>query len=141
MDVEKMKLKILEAISGDLHKHIDRVFEELATKKKIEYRIEDVIDYYLKDTEKTLSLENSSRKSVEAKRDIAFIFYCLSCPFYYNHGIDETICKKKRKESLSVLKISLSKYTSYIVNAKHFYKFYADYRLMIDAAVQYIQKK
>ena len=141
MDVEKMKLKILEAVSGDLHKHIDRLYEELAEKKKIEYKLQDIIDHYLGETNKSLLLSRLTRQAVEAKRDIAFIFYCLSCPFYYHNGIDELIGREKRIETINSLNIPMHKYGTYIRSAKHYYKVYADYRIMIDAAVEYIQKK
>jgi len=141
MEVEKMKLKILKAISGDLHMHIDRVFNDLSEKKKIEYNLQDVIDYYLKETNKALILSGLTRQSVETKRDIAFIFYCLSCPFYYHNSVDELIGRSKRIETIKKLKIPSQKYGTYIRSAKHFYKLYSDYRIMIDAAVEYIQKK
>src|SRR5690606_20186015 len=113
MEADKMKLKVLAAISSDLAKHIETVFNELSKKREINYCIEDVIRYYLDKQEKPEYVIVSSKGTaevVESKRDIAFIYYCLSCPFFYELGINEQLDRAK----LTALSEAINVKRSYI---------------------------
>ncbi|WP_160067533.1 hypothetical protein [Sphingobacterium bovisgrunnientis] len=143
MVAEKMKLKILEAISWDLAKHVDTVFNDLLQKDgNTDFSINDIIEDYLKERDKPIDLLESNVKIpgiVEIKRDIAFIYYCLCCPFYYSLGVDQRLTKEQTKILLNALKIHPKKY---ITSAKHYYRIYSDYRDMINSFVlKYIKKE
>jgi len=145
MVAEKMKLKILEAISEDLAKHIDSEFSRLTKQREVDYDLDAIIEKYLNYQGKPLNLINSNRKTkdvVDAKRDIAFIYYCLSCPFYFSIGVDERLSKEKTKLAVSKLNISRAKFPGYLISAKHYYRVYAQYREIINEFISsYIKKE
>lgn len=145
MVTEKMKLRILEAISEDLAKHVDSVFQRLIHQRDHDYSLEEITKSYLLAKGKPAHLVDYSLKTsevVDVKRDIAFIYYCLSCPFYYSLGVDERLSKTRIRNAVSTLNISRAKFPSYIMSAKHFYRIYPDYRKMInDFVEEYIKKE
>lgn len=137
---EKMKLKILEKLSKDLSVHIEEVFNELLSQQKTEYHLQDVIDYYLSDQDKEkglIKMSNKTSEVVNTKRDIAFIYYCLSCPFYRELGVIANLQKQRREVISAELNLSRKNIQEYIISAKHQYRFYSNYREMIDRNLHY----
>lgn len=135
---EKMKLKILEKISKDLYVHIEQVFDNLVLQQKTEYDLKDVIDHYLLSQNKERGLIFLNKKTsevVETKRDIVFIYYCLTCPFYRELGVEAYLTKVDRQKLLEGLKISRKNIQEYLTSAKHHYRFYSDYRNIIDSNI------
>ena len=132
---EKMKLKILEKISKDLSVHIEQVFTELLNQQKTDYPLQDVIDHYLSDQDKDnglIKMSNKTSEVVNTKRDISFIYYCLSCPFYRELGVKSNLSKEKREQLCSALGITRWNLHNYLLSAKHQYRFYSDYRDFIE---------
>ncbi len=132
---EKMKLKILEKISKDLSVHIEQVFTELLNQQKTDYQLQDVIAFYLSDQKKDkglIKMNNKTSEVVNTKRDIAFIYYCLSCPFYRELGVKANLPKEKRETLSIALNLSRKNIQEYIISAKHQFRFYSDYREMIE---------
>lgn len=144
MVAEKMKLRILEVISVDLANHVNTVFDNLIKQKDDSFSLDDIIDNYLSHYDKSRDLINSNLKTsevIEIKRDIAFIYYCLACPFFYTLGVDERLDKIKTEISVNKLNISRARFPTYIMSAKHYYRIYNDYREKIDLFVTgYIKK-
>lgn len=144
MVAEKMKLQILKTISTDLYNHVDSVFNTLMEKRNVELILSDIIEDYLNAQNKShdlLGLKSPTRAAIEVKRDISFIYYCISCPFYYNLGVDERLSSEQIASLYEALNIPKLKLPTYIASAKHYYKFYSDYRDMIDSFVKnYIKK-
>ncbi len=140
---EKMKLKILAAISSDLAKHIDAIFSELSEQKSREYSIDKVIEIYLSVEDKDADLVKSVRSSeevVKVKREISFIFYLLKCPFYTVYSINEYMTKEDMRQILTALNINKWQFKNYIQSAKHHYRFYKEFRIIIDRNIEYNQK-
>jgi len=145
MVAAKIKLKILETISADLAKHVDNVYSDLVNKQNnLNFSIHDLINDYLADRGKSIEIlsKRNVAEAVEAKRDIAFIYYCLSCPFYFSLGVNQRLSWNQTKIAYTTLNIDSRKFYTYLSSAKHYYRIYSDYRDMINSYVlKYIKKE
>ncbi len=139
MVVDTMKLRILEHLSKELKKHVDEVFDEISS-MKTDYCILEVSNHYLKTIGKPLNFFDSKpcdREANDIKRDISFIYYCLTCPFFRELGVKSDFSKVQRKQLSEHIGSDRWGISVYVRSAKHFYRFYADYRTKINAQIQF----
>jgi|GEM_PF-1666697 len=126
-----MKLKVLAIISADLSQHLDNEVQRLITEREKNYDVNEIISYYATTEQKDpslLKLKKVRRDIVEMKREVAFIIYMLNCPFFREYGINEIMKKEVVILTCESLNISRESLNEYIVSAKHFYRFYSEFR-------------
>lgn len=143
MVAEKMKLKILATVSSELASHIDLIFQELSQQRQRTYSLENLIKYYVSQEGKSPDLVTSKRITsdvITVKREISFIYYVLNCPFYANYGINEHMSKDNVAKLAEALNTRKPQIPDYILSAKHHYKFYRQFRELIDRHVKYNQQ-